>query len=197
MYAIIETGGKQLRVAEGDVIRTDLIDQEVGATVTFDRVVLSSNGSAVNVGAPIVTGAVVLGTVLRQAKDKKILVFRYKPKKRVRKLNGLFQGIEGQSYNDWSKDLRSRDIHGRRDLVDDGRRHEETVRFQPASAGSNLRAAVFRGPNMSFDLAEMIGADDRADACLRVEGIANSDSFCPLREAREEIIRDAGMQQQT
>ena len=62
MYAIIETGGKQLRVAEGDVIRTDLIDQEVGATVTFDRVVLSSNGSAVSVGAPIVTGAVVLGT---------------------------------------------------------------------------------------------------------------------------------------
>ncbi len=88
MYAIIETGGKQLRVAEGDVIRTDLIDQEVGATVTFDRVVLSSDGSAVNVGAPIVTGAVVSGTVLRQAKDKKILVFKYKPKKRVRKLVG-------------------------------------------------------------------------------------------------------------
>ena len=44
MYAIIETGGKQLRVAEGDVIRTDLIDQEVGATVTFDRVVLGSDG---------------------------------------------------------------------------------------------------------------------------------------------------------
>ena len=88
MYAIIETGGKQLRVAEGDVIRTDLIDQEVGATVTFDRVVLSSDGSAVSVGAPIVTGAVVLGTVLRQAKDKKILVFKYKPKKRVRKLVG-------------------------------------------------------------------------------------------------------------
>jgi hypothetical protein len=77
------------------------------------------------------------------------------------------------------------------------RRHEETVRFQPASAGSNLRAAVFRRPNMSFDLAEMIGADDRADASLRVEGIANLDSLRPLREAREEIIRDAGMQQQT
>ncbi len=88
MYAIIETGGKQLRVAEGDVIRTDLIDQEVGATVTFDRVVLSSDGSAVNIGAPIVTGAVVSGTVLRLAKDKKILVFKYKPKKRVRKLVG-------------------------------------------------------------------------------------------------------------
>jgi large subunit ribosomal protein L21 len=88
MYAIIETGGKQLRVAEGDVIRTDLIDQEVGSTVTFDRVVLSSNGTAVSIGTPIVTGAAVSGTVLRQAKDKKILVFKYKPKKRVRKLVG-------------------------------------------------------------------------------------------------------------
>jgi large subunit ribosomal protein L21 len=88
MYAIIETGGKQLRVAEGDVIRTDQIDQEVGATVTFERVVLSSDGSAVTIGAPAIAGALVSGTVLRQAKDKKILVFKYKPKKRVRKLVG-------------------------------------------------------------------------------------------------------------
>jgi large subunit ribosomal protein L21 len=88
MYAIIETGGKQLRVTEGDVIRTDLVDQEVGATVTFDRVVLSSDGSAVTIGTPAISGASVSGTVLRQAKDKKILVFKYKPKKRVRKLVG-------------------------------------------------------------------------------------------------------------
>jgi large subunit ribosomal protein L21 len=88
MYAIIETGGKQLRVAEGDVIRTDLVDQEVGATVTFDRVVLGSNGASVTIGSPAITGATVSGTVLRQAKDKKILVFKYKPKKRVRKLVG-------------------------------------------------------------------------------------------------------------
>ncbi len=88
MYAIIETGGKQMRVAEGDIIRTDLVDAEAGADVTFDRVVLASTGSDVKVGAPLVSGATVSGTVLRQAKDKKILVFRYKPKKRVRKLNG-------------------------------------------------------------------------------------------------------------
>lgn len=93
MYAIIETGGKQLRVTEGDVIRTDLIHQEVGATVTFDRVVLGSDGTAVSVGAPILTGAAVTGTILRQAKDKKILVFKYKPKKRVRKLVGHRQSF--------------------------------------------------------------------------------------------------------
>jgi large subunit ribosomal protein L21 len=89
MYAIIETGGKQVRVAEGDIIRTDLIDLEVGAPVLFDRVLLGSNGAGqAAVGVPIVEGASVSGTVLRQAKDKKILVFKYKPKKRVRKLVG-------------------------------------------------------------------------------------------------------------
>jgi large subunit ribosomal protein L21 len=88
MYAIVETGGKQFRVSEGDVIRTDLIETEVGSSVTFDRVVLAANGDDVSIGSPLVSGASVTGTVLRQAKDKKILVFRYKSKKRVRKLNG-------------------------------------------------------------------------------------------------------------
>src|ERR1700761_4083963 len=88
MYAIVETGGKQFRVSEGDVIRTDLIETEVGASVTFNRVILHADGDDVKIGAPLVSGVTVTGTVLRQAKDKKILVFRYKPKKRVRKLNG-------------------------------------------------------------------------------------------------------------
>jgi large subunit ribosomal protein L21 len=88
MYAIIETGGKQFRVSEGDVIRTDLIETEVGSSVTFDRVILAADGDDVTFGTPAVSGAVVSGTVLRQGKDKKILVFRYKPKKRVRKLTG-------------------------------------------------------------------------------------------------------------
>jgi large subunit ribosomal protein L21 len=88
MYAIIETGGKQYRVAEGDIIRTDLLESEVGSDVTFEKVMLAGSGSDVTVGSPLVSGASVTGTVLRQAQDKKILVFRYKPKKRVRKLNG-------------------------------------------------------------------------------------------------------------
>ncbi len=88
MYAIIESGGKQYKVAEGDVIRCDLVANEVGSEVTFDRVVLAGSGDAVKVGTPVLDGASVSGKVLRQAKDRKILVFRYKPKKRVRKLNG-------------------------------------------------------------------------------------------------------------
>ncbi len=89
MYAIIEADGKQLRVTEGATIRCDAIDREAGSQIAFDRVVLASaGGSQVAIGRPLVEGARVVGTVLRQAKDKKILVFKYKPKKRVRKLVG-------------------------------------------------------------------------------------------------------------
>lgn len=89
MYAIIETGGKQYKVSEGDVIKCDLLESEIGSDVTFDRVVLASKGNdGVTLGSPTVSGASVVGTVLRQDRDKKILVFKYKPKKRVRKLTG-------------------------------------------------------------------------------------------------------------
>jgi large subunit ribosomal protein L21 len=88
MYAIVETGGKQFRVSEGDIIRTDLIETEVGSSITFDRIILAADGDDVSIGTPVLSGVTVSGTVLRQAKDKKILVFRYKSKKRIRKLNG-------------------------------------------------------------------------------------------------------------
>ena len=71
MYAIIETGGKQYKVAEGDVIRCDLLTSEPGSDVTFDRVVLAGGGESVTVGTPIVGGASVTGTVLRQSQGQK------------------------------------------------------------------------------------------------------------------------------
>ncbi|MBV9271815.1 MAG: 50S ribosomal protein L21 [Candidatus Eremiobacteraeota bacterium] len=89
MYAIIETGGKQYKVSEGDVITCDLLESEVGSEVTFDKIILGSKGGdSVALGSPTVSNASVTGKVLRQGKDKKILVFKYKPKKRVRKLTG-------------------------------------------------------------------------------------------------------------
>jgi large subunit ribosomal protein L21 len=89
MYAIIETGGKQYRVCEGDVIATDLHDQEVGSDVTFDNVVLASNGKDdIKISPDALKGVSVAGTIVAHGRAKKILVFRYKAKKRVRKLNG-------------------------------------------------------------------------------------------------------------
>jgi large subunit ribosomal protein L21 len=87
MYVILESGGKQYRVAEGDVIRCDVAG-DAGSEVTFDRVLLAGNDGDVTVGSPLVPRASVTGTVLRRGREKKVLVFHYKPKKRVRKLSG-------------------------------------------------------------------------------------------------------------
>lgn len=80
MYAIIETGGKQYRVENGDVIYVEKLDAEVDAEVTFDKVVAVSDKS-LKVGKPYIKDAFVKGTVLKNGKGKKVTVFTYKPKK--------------------------------------------------------------------------------------------------------------------
>ena len=87
MYAIIESCGKQYKVAEGDVVFFEKLDAEEGKKVTFDKVVLVSD-KKVEVGAPYVKGVKVEGKVLANGKAKKILVYKYKAKKNERKLQG-------------------------------------------------------------------------------------------------------------
>ena len=87
MYAIIKTGGKQYKVAEGDTIFVEKLDAQVDDTYTFNTV-LAIGGDEVKVGNPVVEGATVTAKVLRQAKSKKIIVFKYKPKKTYRRKQG-------------------------------------------------------------------------------------------------------------
>lgn len=88
MYAIIETGGKQYKVQEGDIVFVEKLAAEEGAAVVFDKVLAVSNEGAVNFGTPLVSGANVDAKVLAQGKDKKIIVFKYKPKKGYRRKQG-------------------------------------------------------------------------------------------------------------
>ena len=88
MYAIIKTGGKQYKVSEGDLVRVEKLAYEVGETVDFDQVLLVSNDGDLKVGAPLVEGAKESATVEDQNKDKKIVVYKYKPKKQYRKKHG-------------------------------------------------------------------------------------------------------------
>ncbi len=87
MYAIIETGGKQYKVAQGDVVFIEKLNAEAGETVTFDKV-LVVGGDDIKVGAPYVSGASVSATVAKQGKAKKIIVYKYKPKKGYHKKQG-------------------------------------------------------------------------------------------------------------
>ena len=88
MYAIIESCGRQYKVQEGDVIFFEKLDTEEGKKVTFDNVVLVSDGKDVKVGAPYVKGAKVEGEVVAHGKGKKILVYKYKAKKNYRRTQG-------------------------------------------------------------------------------------------------------------
>lgn len=87
MYAIIATGGKQYKVSTGDKVRVEKLDKEVGDKVTFEEVLLVSDGT-VTVGNPYVKGAKVEAKVTDQAKDKKVIVYKYKPKTGYHKKNG-------------------------------------------------------------------------------------------------------------
>lgn len=88
MYAIIETGGKQYKVSEGDVVFIEKLDVEEGAAITFDKVLMAGEGDNVKVGTPVVEGATVTANVLKNGKAKKVIVFKMKRKKNERKKKG-------------------------------------------------------------------------------------------------------------
>ncbi|WP_127529702.1 50S ribosomal protein L21 [Paenibacillus kobensis] len=88
MYAIIETGGKQYKVQEGDVLYIEKLEAGAGENITFDRVLAVSKGDALVAGTPVVAGATVSAKVEKQGRGKKIIVYKYKAKKNYRRKQG-------------------------------------------------------------------------------------------------------------
>ncbi|MCT4507423.1 MAG: 50S ribosomal protein L21 [Tepidibacter sp.] len=88
MYAVVETGGKQYKVSEGDVIFVEKLEANAGDVVTLDKVLVCSKDGNLVVGNPVVDGAKVEAKVLEQGKAKKVIVFKYKPKKDYRRKQG-------------------------------------------------------------------------------------------------------------
>ncbi|NLD72634.1 MAG: 50S ribosomal protein L21 [Chloroflexi bacterium] len=88
MYAVVETGGKQYRVAVGETVDVEKIAQEPGETVVLDRVLIVSDEGNVRIGQPVVDGAAVSATVLRHGKGRKVVAFKYKAKERYRRKKG-------------------------------------------------------------------------------------------------------------
>jgi len=88
MYAIIETGGKQYRVEEGKTLRVEKLPAEKGDLVVFDRVLMVKDGEEARFGQPLLKGCRVKGKVLAQGRARKIIVFKYKPKKNYRVKKG-------------------------------------------------------------------------------------------------------------
>jgi large subunit ribosomal protein L21 len=87
-YAVIETGGKQYTVHPGDVLNIEKLENKIGEKVTFNKVLLYTKDNEQKIGTPYVESATVQGEVVEQLRAKKVIVFKYKPKKRFRKKQG-------------------------------------------------------------------------------------------------------------
>lgn len=88
MYAVIETGGKQLKVSEGETVLVEKLDGEVGSDFVFDKVMAIVDGDNTKIGTPYVDGAKVSATIVKQDKSKKVIVFKYRSKTNYRKKTG-------------------------------------------------------------------------------------------------------------
>jgi large subunit ribosomal protein L21 len=97
MYAIVHTGGKQYKLMEGETLRLEKLVGDVGSEVTFDRVMMVSDGENLTLGQPLLENVSVRGHIVEQGKAKKILVFKYKRRKRYRRKQGhrqLFTSVK-------------------------------------------------------------------------------------------------------
>ena len=88
MYAVIQTGGKQLRVSPGDQVKVEKLQADIGDTVTFENVIMTSDGEKIEVGKPYLENVKVEGRLLSHGKNRKILVFKYKRRKGYRNKRG-------------------------------------------------------------------------------------------------------------
>jgi large subunit ribosomal protein L21 len=93
MYAVIQTGGKQYRVKSGEQVKVELLPAEVGAAVSFDRVLMLGEGDGVRVGAPFVDGARVKATVVAQGRGEKVRIFKLRRRKHYAKTQGHRQAF--------------------------------------------------------------------------------------------------------
>jgi large subunit ribosomal protein L21 len=88
MYAVIKTGGKQYRVAQGDVIQVEKLDGDSGTPFTFDDVLLVGTDDDTQIGTPMVDGAKVEGTILEQGRTRKLIIFKFRRRKNYKRKNG-------------------------------------------------------------------------------------------------------------
>lgn len=88
MYAVIKTGGKQYKVASGDLLRVEKLEGNAGESIAFDQVLMLDDGGIVTIGAPLVSGASVTAEIVAQARDPKILIFKKKRRHKYRRKNG-------------------------------------------------------------------------------------------------------------
>ena len=102
-YAVIETGGKQYRVSENDIVQIEKLDALAGSDVTFEQVLAVSDGTSLSVGSPYIDGVTIRGTVIEQFRAPKVVSFKYKKRKGYSKTIGHRQNLTRIKINGWDQ----------------------------------------------------------------------------------------------
>ncbi len=163
MYAVIETGGKQYRVSPGQTVEVELLAAEPGSSVALDRVLLVSADGNTLVGTPTVPGAKVVATVAREARGPKIIVFKYKSKKRYRRTRGHRQDFTYLTITDIQAEGRS--------LVPDEERTRLERQARRASGRYERRlAAAIDTLARDEAIGDTTGAEEASDEIEQIDG---------------------------
>ena len=167
MYAVIETGGKQYRVQEGDVITVEKLNAEVGDTVTFDKVLVLGEGKDVKVGTPYVDAAVT-GSVVENGKGKKVIIFKYKAKKDYRKKQGHRQPYTMVKIESLGGAARKKAAPKKEEPKTEA--VAETVK-EEAKAVKKVSASMKKDELIAFAKENNIAIDEKATKAVIIEAI--------------------------
>ena len=174
MYAVIETGGKQYRVQEGDVITVEKLAAEAGDKVTFDRVLLLSDGKEVKIGTPYLAEAVT-GTVVENGKGQKVIIFKYKAKKDYRKKQGHRQPytmVKIESVGGAAKPAAKKAEKAAAKEAEKVKEVKEEVKETKAKpAAKKVSASMKKDELIAFAKENNIAIDEKATKAVIIEAI--------------------------
>ncbi len=174
MYAVIETGGKQYRVQEGDVITVEKLAAEAGDKVTFDRVLLLSDGKEVKIGTPYLAEAVT-GTVVENGKGQKVIIFKYKAKKDYRKKQGHRQPytmVKIESVGGAAKPAAKKAEKAAAKEAEQVKEVKEEVKETKAKpAAKKVSASMKKDELIAFAKENNIAIDEKATKAVIIEAI--------------------------
>ena len=171
MYAIIETGGKQYRVQEGDVITVEKLGIEDGKKVEFDKVLVLSDDNGLKVGTPYIEGAKVAGKVVENGKGQKVLIFKYKNKKDYRKKQGHRQPYTMVEINDLGG------VGSKPAAKAEPKSEEKPVEKQEAAkkpAEKKVSASMKKDELIAYANEHNIEIDEKATKAVIIETIENA-----------------------
>ncbi|MGX6646465.1 50S ribosomal protein L21 [Maricaulaceae bacterium MS644] len=195
MYAVIKTGGKQYRVASGDVLRIEKLDAEAGDVVSFDEVLMVGGEGDTTVGAPLVSGAAVTANVLDTRKDKKIKVFKKRRRQNYRRNKGHRQWISVISIEEILKPGEKSKLSGKAKTAKTAEAPAEAPKAdakaeKPAAKKAAAKPAAAKAAKSSAadDLTQLTGAGPAFAAKLHDAGVTSFAQIAAWNEAEIERL---------